>query len=122
MADGDIEAVFVLMMLVIVASARRALMGRKKTKKKRKVWVRPWIQCRQLYGAYSTLFKELAEVDQHAFSNFVRMDVAAFEDLLYWIEHDLTKQHTRMRRSLSGREQLCIALRYLATGISEFDF
>jgi hypothetical protein len=78
--------------------------------------VKPWIQRRQLNGAYHSLLNDLRNLDQESFRNYMRMDLAAFEDLLTFVEHDLTKQDTKFRRSVGAKERLCIALRYLATG------
>jgi len=65
------------------------------------MWVKPWILCRKVQGAYNTLFNELLNIDQESFRNYMRMDFCAFEHLLSMIENDVLKKHTVMRQSLS---------------------
>jgi len=90
--------------------------NRKRRRKLRKCWVKPWIKLRPISGAYSLLIHDLLNSDQTAFQNYCRMDMAAFEDLLFRVEHVISKQKTRLRVSISPRERLFLALRYLATG------
>jgi len=104
-----------------VASCMLMMMGtavevNRKRRKRRKCWVKPWIKLRPISGAYSSLIQDLMNSDQLAFQNYCRMDRAAFEELLSRVEHDLSKQQTRLRVSISARERLFLALRYLATG------
>jgi hypothetical protein len=49
--------------------------------------------------------------------NFIRMDLAAFEDLLSRVESLISKSATRLRRPIDARERLCLTIRYLATGL-----
>jgi len=78
--------------------------------------VRPWIRERAIKGAYSSLMHDSASTDPDSFSNYMRMDIAAFEDLLATIESRIVHSDTVMRRSIPPRERLCVAIRYLATG------
>ena len=61
-------------------------------------------------------FNQLLTTGMQSFQNFMRMDFVAFEELLSRVEARLIKQQTRMSQSISPRERLCIAVRYLATG------
>ena len=105
-----------------VASRTLIMMGaavdinRKRRKRRKKCWVKPWIKLRPISGAYSLLIHDLLSSDQTVFQNYCRIDMAAFEDLLFRVEHVISKQKTRLRVSISPRERLFLALRYLATG------
>ena len=68
----------------------------KSKKVSRSVWVKPWVMQRPMYGAYTTLFNDLLNTDESAFRNFIRMDLAAFEEVLSRVEFDLTKTRTRL--------------------------
>jgi len=57
----------------------------------RSQWVGPWILQRPLCSAYNKLFSDLLNTDEVSFRNFVRMDLAAFQDLLHYIKCDISK-------------------------------
>jgi len=76
-------------------------------KRRRSQWVRPWILQRLACGAYNKLFIDLLNTDKVSFRNFIRINVAAFEDLLHYIECDISKNRTRLRQPISARERLC---------------
>ena len=86
-------------------------------KRKHRCWVKPWICERTMKGAYSSLLNDLANTDRESFTNYMRMDLPAFEDLLALIESKIVHSDTRMRCSVPPRERLCVAIRYLATGL-----
>ena len=44
-------------------------------------WVRPWIARRNQYGAYHALVQELSSEDPSGLKNFLRMDMATFNEL-----------------------------------------
>lgn len=50
--------------------------------KKKKEWVRKWIQRRNNLGVTNTLMKELAIEDHKSFHNFLRMNEEMFTTLL----------------------------------------
>ena len=52
------------------------------TRRRRSVWVKPWIISRSVYGVYINLFNDLLNTDEASSRNFIRMDLPAFEDLL----------------------------------------
>ena len=62
---------------------------------KRTVLVKPWIQVRPVCGAYSTMISDMRNTNESAFQNYLRINVAAFEDLLSRVEHVVVKQRTR---------------------------
>jgi len=117
MADDEIVRLCTLMYLSIIAAICAYNIERDKYKRPRKMWVKPWILCRKVQGAYHTLFNELLNIDQESFRNYMRMDFCVFEHLLSMIENDALKIHTAMRQSLSPREKLSITLRFWAIGL-----
>ena len=60
---------------------------------------------------------EIRLLETSSYRNFVRMDVATFEDLLRVIAPRITYQDTVMRQAISPGERLAVTLRFLATGI-----
>lgn len=91
---------------------------KKKQRKRRRWWVRPWIARRNLLGASNTLLRELAVEDPDSYCNHLRMDESKFEELLLLVAPLITKENTLMRDSIPTRIKLQIVLRYLATGDS----
>lgn len=89
-----------------------------KGQKKKRTWVRRWINRRVSHGASITLLKELAEEDHVAYRNHLRMDPDKFNELLENIEPHISKKDTVMRMAIPSRTKLEITLRYLATGDS----
>ena len=102
-------------MVACVASAgflmiAGAVQFQRRRRRKRTVWVKPWIQVQPVCGAYSTLISDLRYTDESAFRNYSRMNVAAFEDLLSRVaEHVVVKQRTRWRATII-RERDCVEL------------
>ena len=92
--------------LVIMAAAIHEI---ESTKGKR-MWVKPWIIERPVRGAYNSIFNDLLNTDESSFRNFIRMDKAAFEDLLSRVEFRQCKADTGLRMSISARERLCILI------------
>ena len=92
---------------------------RKEARRRRSVWVKPWIQRRPLQGQYEQLMKELHAEDVSAFTNFMRMGPEDFHELLTRIAPRITKRDTNYyRKSLEPGLKLAVTLRFLATGNS----
>ncbi|KYQ49748.1 hypothetical protein ALC60_11175 [Trachymyrmex zeteki] len=72
----------------------------------RRWWVRPINQRRSQYGDFSTLFSELKED-----SDYTRMDVPTFYELLRLVEPHLRKNS--IRPSICPEQRLAITLRYI---------
>ena len=90
----------------------------RRQRKKRAVWVKPWIAARETDGAFHCLLKDLEDDPEH-YKNYLRMYLATFEELLLEVEPYLKKQDTLMRKAISPSEQLsAVCLRFLATGES----
>ena len=75
-------------------------------RRRKRVWEKPWIQVRPVCGAYSSLISDLRNTDESAFRNYLRINVAAFEDLMSRVEHVVVKQRTRWRATICPRESL----------------
>lgn len=89
---------------------------KKKKRSKRTVWVRPWIGRRHRFGLYDQLMQELRSEDEAAFTNFMRMSPAMFDELLDRVAPRITKQHTPFREPLPPAMKLAITLRHIASG------
>lgn len=106
--------------VVILAHAIKKELKRKEKQKlrHRKVWVKPWIERREKYGASSSLLKELKDEDPLAYRNILRLDCTHFDDLLQMVDGMLKKDDTKMRMAIPVATKLEVTLRYLATGDS----
>ncbi|GFX25712.1 uncharacterized protein TNCV_4480421 [Trichonephila clavipes] len=105
--------------LVLSKVIKKELIRRQNAKrKKRKVWVKPWVGRRTEYGASHTLLKELKNEDHTAYRNMLRITGEQFDELLETVRGKLSKQDTTMRMAIPVTTKLEITLRYLATGDS----
>ncbi|GFW95267.1 putative nuclease HARBI1 [Trichonephila clavipes] len=69
--------------LVLSKVIKKELIRRQNAKrKKRKVWVKPWVGRRTEYGASHTLLKELKNDDHTAYRNMLRITGEQFDELL----------------------------------------
>ena len=89
---------------------------RRKQRRKRNCWVRPWVQRRQQLGACSTLTRELHIEDAQQFRNFVRMNATQVQFIIETIRPVIAKQDTKFRRAVSVYERVMVTLRFLASG------
>jgi hypothetical protein len=87
-------------------------------RRRRRMWVRPWLLRRPLYGQYEKLMAELTAEDVTGFKNFMRMEPDLFHEVLARVGPRITKQDTFWRRALEPGLKLAITLRYLGTGNS----
>ena len=65
----------------------------KKRRRRRSVWVRPWIERRVQLGQYTRLMEELRLEDVKAFKNFLRVEPELYE-LVERVSHRIWKQDT----------------------------
>jgi len=75
-------------------------------RKRRRSMVRPWLLQRPACGAYNKLFSDLLNTDEVWFRNFIRMGLAAFEDLLHYIKCGISKNQTHLRQPISEKYAL----------------
>ena len=91
---------------------------KKKRRKQRTVWVKPWISRRDELGAYNALINEMAMTDREDYRRFMRMNTETFTELIEKLRSYITKRTTIMRKPISPEEKLAVTLRFLATGES----
>ena len=60
---------------------------------------------------------ELHCEDPTAFKNFMRMAPEMYAEIIFYVEHRITKQYTRLRQPLEPRLKLAVTLRNLASGV-----
>ena len=101
---------------VVEGIAARAQARIDARKKKRSIWVKPWLQRRHQLGAYDGLMVELANEDLEGYISFQRMAPDLFAELLSKVGPIIQKQDTVMRSSISPGARLALTLRFLATG------
>ena len=87
-------------------------------RKKRLIWVKPWLRKRVEQGIFNNLFQELLVGDSTSFRDYIRMDRLHFDYLVERLYPYLVKEDTVMRESIKPAEQCCIFLRYVASGES----
>ena len=75
---------------------------RKMLRKKRSIWVKPWLLKRNVRGAYDTLLSEFRSEDHFEYQKFLRMKPEIFDELLYHIKDSIQK-----------RTQSCVILYHL---------
>ncbi|XP_053995489.1 uncharacterized protein LOC128885455 [Hylaeus anthracinus] len=97
--------------LLVLVMARR---NKKKTARKRRFWVSELYKNRDTHVAES-LMKDLSLTQ---FGNFCRMHATDFEHILNKIAPLISTQCTTFRASVSAKEKLAVALRFLASGDS----
>lgn len=90
---------------------------KKRKRKKRYVWIKPWLPRRHIFVAYENLRNDLAWEDVN-FINFPRINFEIFKDLKRRVGPRSGKKKTYpfLRKTLELALKLAITLRYLATG------
>ena len=84
-------------------------------KYKKRFWVRKIYSERKQKGEFNMLVKDLRLHDELYFFKYFRISPTTFEELLTWITPHIQKQETTIKKPISSRERLCVALRYLVT-------
>ena len=89
----------------------KILYGQNKTRRKRRYWVRPWLEKRLQFGAYRTLMRELEAKFPDYFINYMRMEPIAI-NVSRGAHHSLServrKQTTSFRKPLEHGLKLAI--------------
>lgn len=96
-----------------------AAMTKWSSQKKERIWSRAWLLRRKRLGCYENLMRELALEDHNGYRQWIRMDTAAFEELLGLVRPLITKNDTNFREAIDAGERLAITLRYLAEGSNQ---
>ncbi|KAF2888781.1 hypothetical protein ILUMI_17392 [Ignelater luminosus] len=94
-------AVNVALLGVIV---KRRIDGRRK----RKVWIKNWLQRRPNNNVLHMLSKELLEEDPMSYRNFLRLTNSQFLYILSLVTKDIAKQETFMRDSISAQNSILL--------------
>lgn len=66
----------------VQAAAAYIILSNSRKQKKRKCWIKPWLERRMAKGAFENLLTELRMEDRDQFFYFIRMDSTTFEYLL----------------------------------------
>jgi hypothetical protein len=77
---------------------------KKKSEKKRKLWVHKVFRAREEEGEFHTLFGHL-KGDRQKFCKYFRMSVSKFENLKELL-HTVIEKNTRWRRNITTEERL----------------
>ena len=86
-------------------------------RKRRTMWVKPWLLRRVTLGHYNNLMQELMRESRGDFKAFLRMEPAMFQEMLVRVAPRITKSDGA-RPPLAPGLKLAITLRFLATGDS----
>ena len=108
------EKQYIIALYALVKDAEE----KEKRKKRRSVWVRPYLIRRRTHGYYGNLMKELAAEDPVLYRNFTRLDEELFNEIAERIRPHIEKTRTFMREALDVGLRVAITLRFLATGDS----
>lgn len=94
----------------------RMLAARRRVRRRRMFWVKPWLLRRPALGFYDRLMVELRAEDMQQFRKFLRVPAEMYDDLVATLTPYLQGQDTFMRRALTPGLKVAITLRYLASG------
>ena len=93
--DASEKVKFLTATMALSAAYLYANADKKKKRKKRETWVKPWLQRREEKGTYHNLLQELRVEDVHAYRRFLRMNPETFEVRAYY---HLEKVRTQGKR------------------------
>lgn len=91
---------------------------RRKSKYKKRFWVKDILKSRKNLGEYHRLIQEMRLNDHESFFQYFRMTPGRLEELLCLVGPYLVKNSTT-REPISPAERLAVTLRFLATGDSQ---
>ena len=86
-------------------------------RRRRTVWVKPWLQKRSLLGHYDTLMQELIRESAGDFKSFMRMEPDLFHELVQRVSPRITKSSDG-RPPLEPGLKMAVTIRFMATGDS----
>lgn len=111
---NEVNKVIKLIAMAIVEEVEEEIL---ETKKK-KIWVRKWIDRRDKLGATNCLLKELALEDPKEYFNTLRMSESCVNFLLTKIHSQIQRKDTLLRSAIPAITKLQAVLYFLATGCS----
>ncbi|KAH6934186.1 hypothetical protein HPB50_021488 [Hyalomma asiaticum] len=84
-------------------------------RRKRSVWVKPWLTRKSL-GMQNQLYQELLASDPEEYKHLLCLSCEQFDQLLTLIQPWIGRQDTAMRSSVPAKTRLQVTLRFLASG------
>jgi hypothetical protein len=106
--------------LALVATVRHLVQQKlrlegKKSRRKRRWWVGPWLSRRDYFGAYTCLLQELRTEDLEEYFKFLQMEPRHFGWFLSAVRVVIEKEDTIMRKSIKPGKRLAVTPRFLAS-------
>ena len=114
--DADQESDATAVVIGVLLKRRKS-----KQRKKRSVWVKPWLQRRNKLGVYHTLLQELRMEAEEEYKQFLRMSPELFDELLILVKPEIEKETTILRDPIPSALKLAATIRYLSTGSNYAD-
>lgn len=105
-------------MIVIVTIAQNVLGKKSRKKRKRKLWVKLWLQRGSKLGVFNIILEEMKLKDQEGYKNFLQMAGETFLELFIIVKEDIEKQNTRVRDAIPANVTLTATIRFLSTRAS----
>ena len=93
---------------IAAAAIAVALCCEEDNEKRRKEWVKPWLQRRNTHGFYSQLLSELRLEEVEIYKNYLRMKPGNFNEILVLIRDDITKKDTPMHEPIPPEIKLAV--------------
>ena len=90
--DADKESAAAAVVIGVLLKRRKS-----KERKKRSVWVKPWLQRRNKLGVYHTLLQELRMEAEEEYKQLLRMSPELFDELLILVKPEIEKETTILR-------------------------
>ena len=113
--DADQESDAAAVVIGVLLKRRKS-----KQRKKRSVWVKPWLQRRNKLGVYRTLLQEL-RMEAEEYKQFLRMSPELFDELLILVKPEIEKETTILRDPIPSALKLAATILYLSTGSNYAD-
>ena len=85
-------------------------------RRQKRWWTKDWLLRRPIHGQYEALMAELSVENAAAFTNFLRIYLQMFQELLQVVGRMIMKNITWYRQSIEPGVRLAVTLRYLTTG------
>lgn len=102
---------------VIALLSLYQLYVKKKNKRKKRAWHKPWLgDYNRLSNSFVFALEPMIRQDDQDFIRYIRIDQSVYEELLLLVSDGLTKTDTNTRLAISPREKLSLTLSYLAEG------
>ena len=85
---GDDDAVIIAASTLLLGCAAEEGEVWQSKRKKRTVWVKPWLALREKFGAYQALVLEFTDTETDEYHRFMRMDHDTFMVIFYLCPRD----------------------------------